>query len=312
MNINHTPLLKNGTFLVLIAGFSWGLLGVFVRGLTRLGLSTTDIAALRALGAMLCLCGFAATACREVFKIRIRDIWCLAGCGILSVTLFNFCYFSAINLTTVNIAVVLLYTSPAFVMLMSRVFFREKLSFGKILSLISVIIGCVLISGVLGSGSNFLSLKVLLLGFGSAFFYALYTIFGRFAQNRSYNGIAIVLWTFIFAGCAGGVVIDWQNTMQAVRTGGGTFWWLLAGLVLVSTILPYWTYTAGLKKLSPSLAAIFATIEPVVGTLTGLMLFDEKLTSGAFFGMFFIIGAVLFTRENKPKLNKVEKKITNR
>ena len=47
----------------------------------------------------------------------------------------------------------------------------------------------------------------------------------------------------------------------------------MIGLVLVSTILPYVTYTEGLKYISPSSAAIIVAIEPVVGTLVGTFFF---------------------------------------
>ena len=284
---------KSGILLVLTAGFSWGVLGVFVRGLTGFGLSPSDISSLRALGAALLLAGVSLTLCREAFRMKLRDLWCVAGCGLLSVTLFNICYFYTISRTTVNIAVVLLYTSPAFVMLMSVLFFKEKLTFRKILSLFAVLTGCVLVSGVIFS-NNAISCRVMLTGLGAGFFYALYTIFSRFAQIRSYSGMTITLWAFLFAGSAGVFMLDWQNTLQVVVSGGVKFWGLAAGLVLISTLLPYWSYTAGLKKLTPSLAAIFATVEPVVGTLIGIMLFNEKLTWTALAGMLIIIGAVFF------------------
>lgn len=294
--MNNISARKTGILLVLTAGCSWGVMGIFVRQLVKAGLTPVDIAALRAVGTLLVLGTSLALADREAFKVRFRDLWCMAGCGILSITCFNICYFSAIRYTTVNIAVVLLYTSPAFVMLMAAVCFKEKLTFRKIAVLLMVMLGCVLVSGVFSNGGS-LSPKVLLLGIGSGFCYALYTIFGRYAQNKGYKGAAITLWTFIFAGGAGFFILDWHKIWQIAGSGGWQFWILLTGLVLVVTVLPYCTYTAGLKRLTPSTSAIVATVEPLVGTLTGILCFHEPLTLSAVSGMILIIGAVLFCRE---------------
>lgn len=285
-----------GIFFVLIAGICWGSMGLFVRNLISVGFRPVDIAALRALGAALILGSSFALFCREAFKLKLRDVWCMAGCGIVSIIFFNICYFSAIKYTTVNTAVVLLYTSPAFVMVMSVICFKEKLSLRKILALLSVIAGCVFVSGVFSSG-GVLSPKVLLMGVGAAFFYALFTIFSRYAQIRNYSNAAITLWTFIFAGCAGTFILDWENTLHIARNGNWQLWSLLAGLVLIVTILPYYAYTAGLKRLAPSTAAIAATIEPAVGTAVGCVCFQENMTLSAGVGMFLIIGAVFICRE---------------
>ena len=92
-------------------------------------------------------------------------------------------------------------------------------------------------------------------------------------------------------------MLDWQNAIRIAETGNWQLWTLLAGLILIVTILPYYAYTAGLKRLTPSTSAIAATIEPAVGTLVGILFFHEKMTCSAGIGMLLIIGAVLLCRE---------------
>lgn len=287
---------RTGLLLVLTAGISWGALGIFVRHLMSLGLPAADVAALRSLGAAQVMSAFFFLTRRETFRVRLRDLWCLAGCGILSITCFNVCYFAALRLTTVNIAVTLLYTSPAFVMLMSVLFFREKLTLRKTAALAAVLLGTALTGGVFSS-SGPLDAQVLFWGLGSGFCYALYTIFGRCAQTRGYGSAAITLWTFLFSGTAGLFILNWGSALRCVRSGGGAFWAGLAGLVLVSTILPYGAYTAGLKRLTPSTSAITAAVEPLVGTVLGVLVFHESLTLSAAAGMALILGAVFLCRD---------------
>ena len=296
MEISNRQNRKYGIFLVLTAGISWGILGIFVRMLVSCGLTPVDICAMRSSGTALIIAVISLIFFRETYRIKLRDLWCMAGCGILSITVFNICYFAAIRHTTMNIAVVLLYPSPAFVMLMSRFCFKEKFSLLKILSLISVLAGCVLVSGAFSSGGR-LSPRILLLGLGAGFCYALYTIFGRFAQQKGYGSIAIILWTFIFAGSAGVFMLDWSNVCRAALNSSGQFMIAVTALILLTTILPYWSYTAGLKRLTPSSSAIAATVEPLVSTLIGVVLYGEILTAGAVAGMVLILGAVLLCRK---------------
>ena len=46
---------------------------------------------------------------------------------------------------------------------------------------------------------------------------------------------------------------------------------------LVSCVLPYTLYTLGLKYIASSTASIIATVEPVVATVVGAVIFSEPL-----------------------------------
>lgn len=280
-----------GVLLVLAAGVSWGVISLSIRALTRLGMSSLDITAVRSLATALILMIALGLASRSCFHVRIKDLWCLAGCGLASITLFNVCYFATMQRTTVGVAVILLYTSPIFVTLMSCLFFRERFTWRKGLALVMVMVGCVLVSGVLQeAGSAPLSLPVLCLGLGAGFSYALYSIFGRFAQERGYSSVTITLWSFMFAGAAALFMLDWETTWPLISNG--RIIWPLLGLVVISTIIPYIAYTAGLKLLPPSTAAIVAAVEPVVATLVGILMFQETLSWSGGTGMVLIMAAM--------------------
>ena len=115
-----------GTLLVLAAGTSWGVISIFIRALGKAGLAPLDISACRSVCTGLVLLVSMSAFDRKAFRVKLKDIWCMAGAGIVSITLFNTLYFATMQMTTVNIAVVLLYTSPVFVTVMSCLFFREQ------------------------------------------------------------------------------------------------------------------------------------------------------------------------------------------
>ena len=90
---------------------------------------------------------------RHGFRVRLRDFWCFFGSGVCSLLFFTVCYFRAIELTSLAVAAILLYTAPSFVMLMSLPLFGERFTGRKLAALAMSFAGCCLVSG-LGSGET--------------------------------------------------------------------------------------------------------------------------------------------------------------
>ena len=276
---------------VLASGCLWGSMGVFVRHLNAAGLSAMQIVEIRSIiTAVLTLAGTALIR-PQLLRIRLRDLWCFAGTGLCSVLFFNFCYFRAMEYMSLSAAAVLLYTTPVFVMLLSALLFREKLSWRKAGACALAVGGCVLVSGVAGGQTDW-SVAGLLLGLGAGFGYALYSIFSRFAINRGYTAVTITVYTFLFAALGGIPLTDFGPVAQTLRTDGAAavgFWLLYA---VLTTVLPYLLYTYGLHGVENSAASVIASIEPVVATLLGLMFFAEWPTPAAVAGMGLVLAAV--------------------
>lgn len=98
-------------------------------------------------------------------------------------------------MTSLSVAAVLLYTAPAFVMVLSYLLFHEKFTVRKSIALVLTFVGCVFVTGIIGS-SQTLSGKGILIGIGAGFGYALYSIFGRFALKKGYDSFTISFYTF--------------------------------------------------------------------------------------------------------------------
>ncbi|PMC38381.1 hypothetical protein CJ195_07895 [Bacillus sp. UMB0899] len=83
----------------------------------------------------------------------------------------------------------------------SRVLFKERFTFRKVLSLITTFMGCILVIGLIPFTKESVTIYGLLVGLGSGFFYALYSIFGKFALAK-YSTVTVTTYTFIFAAIA--------------------------------------------------------------------------------------------------------------
>ena len=266
---------KLAVILVLIAGSLWGCIGIFVRHYTALGLSSMQSVALRLTLAAVMFSVFILIYDRRLFKIRLRDLWCFLGTGVISLSIFSFFYFKSIELSSLSVAAVLLYTAPAFVMLFSLIFFRERLTVPKVISLVLAVLGCAMTTGVIG-GQLTVTLAGFLFGLGSGICYALYSIFSRFALDRGYRSFTINLYTFLFAAVASLVTIDVHPVVAVMTASAGECFYALL-FALVSCVLPYVTYTLGLKYIASSTASIIATVEPIVATVIGAVIFAEPI-----------------------------------
>ena len=283
---------KLAPVFVLAAGTLWGLMGIFVRKLGTYGFSSLQIACLRILfGAALFLM-ITGIFRRELLKIRFRDVGLFLGMGLLSLLLFTVCYFTTIHLASLSVAAILLYTSPIWVMLLSAVCFREKITGRKLLCAAMAFGGCVLVSGI-GSAAS-LSPVVIVTGLMSAVGYGLYSIFGTFAL-RKYQPLTVTTYAFLFGAAGAAILCKPAEIVTVIASALNP-----AGLVLflivtafVTAVLPYLLYTVGLSHMRASAAAIMASIEPVVATAAGALVFGEGLTIPAFAGIALVLGAIV-------------------
>lgn len=294
------------TLLIILAGMLWGSMGLFVRRLNSVGLASMQIVQLRALAACIVLLILLLVRDRRSLMIRIKDIWCFLGTGICSILFFNFCYFTAIEIASLSMAAVLLYTSPIWVMVFSRFLFGEKFTARKILALAMTFIGCALVTGIADAG-GMASPVGILAGLGAGLGYALYSIFGRYALERGYSSLTITFYTFLIAFVGSLFLTDIREVLP-VAFGNGEVSLVSVGLGIFCTVLPFLFYTIGLAGVDNGKASIYASVEPVTATVLGVLVYSETMTAGSLIGVVLVIAAlVLCSRSSDPRAAKKEK-----
>lgn len=298
---------------VIMAGACWGIIGIFSKSLLGIGFSPIQIVFLRFGISAVLVWLYILIFDRKKIKIRLRDIWMFFGTGIFSLTMFSTLYFTTIQRTTLSLAAVLLYTAPCFVMIMSAIFFREKIGRRKITALLLALLGCVCTTGLLeaalsGEALGSATLTGVLTGIGAGFGYALYSIFGTLALKK-YDTVTVTAYTFLVTAlallpfCFGKELFALFQSKETLAS--------VIGITLISTLLPYLLYTQGLKFTQPGKASVLAFSEPFVATLTGLLAFREKLTIGGAAGMLLIfISIVMLNTKERTKTEDNSNQIT--
>lgn len=281
---------KLSILFVLIAAALWGSTGIFVRALTGYGMTSMQIITGKAIVGLIAVILYLLIKDPSLFRIHPKDLGWFAANGILSIFFFNLCYTKTIQLSGMAVAAILLYTSPIFVLLLSIVIFKEKLTFVKGISLVLAFTGCALVSGI-GTQNAAISTSAFLLGICSGFGYALYSIFSRILVKK-YHSLTIVLYTLSFTTLAAVCLTDITKIFaiyQEHPAAAGVH--ILVGIC--TNAVPYILYTYALMNIEASKASMLASVELVVAAILGFLVFHETLSITALIGIACIIIMVL-------------------
>ena len=278
---------------VLAAGILWGLIGIFNRALTAAGLTAGSIVLVRNMGGLILLGLLFLLTDRSVFKIQWKHLPIFFGTGVVSVLLFTLCYFSCQQMCSLAVAAALLYTSPAFVVVLSAILWKDKITGRKLFALLAAFLGCTFVTG-LWSGNLTVTVWGAVLGVASGFFYGLYSIFGRYGLTH-YPPFTVTFYTFAFAGLSSMAMLR-PSELAACFGGNPAMIWVALGLVVISTVGPYLLYTKGLAGLDSGKAAILASVEPVVAALVGVLAFHEPMNITVILGLACILISVYILR----------------
>ena len=275
---------------------AWSMLGIFINGLYASGFVPMQVVSVRATMAALILAVSLAFLKPDLLRIKLRDLWMFVGMGLFSIIISNYASFSAFKEVGISVGIILLYTSPVFVTLMAALIFKESLTKRKLLALVLALIGCALVSGIgqLGSVGK-VNLYGLLLGLLSAFGYALYSILGIYAIRAKYHPLTITVYTFISAAVCGWLLTDQATVFRLVVSAKIVF--MILGISVLCSILPYFLYAKGLESVEASKASILVCVEPAMAIVFGVTLFNEPFTFSVGMGVSAILGAILLLNE---------------
>jgi drug/metabolite transporter, DME family len=274
-----------GYAFIVAAAVLWGMIGPFSRLAFQEGIAPMEVAFWRALLAWILFGGHAII--RREVRLYPKDIPYILVFGVCGVSLFYFTYQMAVKQGGAALAAVLLYTAPAWVIILSRIFLKESITPTKILALVLTLIGISAISmgQDAGQGSNPISVSAIVFGLTSGFCYSLYYIFGKYFTGRysSYNLFLYVL----PIGALG--LLPWVTFTPKTPT----CWLALMSLVIISTYGANSCYYLGLKYLDAGRASITATIEPVVAAVVAYFWWSEVITVQSYMGGAVILCAVI-------------------
>jgi len=179
---------KISVLMILIAGLSWGSSCLFVDTFTSMGFSSIQCTSIRLIFSLPFFHLILLSSGVKNYKLSFKSLIIFICSGFFSVLAMCACYYFAIANTSAAVAAVLLDTAPVFVMIMSAIFFKEKITLKKAIVLIITVIGTALASGIVGGIKG--SVIGVAIGLLSGFTYALYSILTPFALKEKNSPMA--------------------------------------------------------------------------------------------------------------------------
>lgn len=272
----------------------WGCVGIFVNGLAAHGLSSIQIAWLRMLGAAVVMTAWIARQSPPTLRLqRWADLRFFLLTGAVSIAVFQWSYVTAIRTLGVSAAVVLLYTSPGFVVLLSHVFFREPITRAKIACLVAMSAGVVAVTGGFGGRSLEAGIGGIAIGLTAGLTFSLYSVVGKRALLR-YGAQTVTVYTFAIAAIALTPAAVMRVAPVSWLSPGVVGWGI--GIVVLPTVAAYMFYTFGLKGVESGRAAIVGSIEVLVATLVGIVVFAEPAGLQQLIGTGLVLSAAVGIR----------------
>lgn len=267
---------KRGYTLILIAGVFWGCIGPGLQFLSNLGLDPMQASFFLQLFAFIGIIPIVLIQCGvKALKIDIRILPILIVVGILSEALFDIFYTYAVNSIGVAVSGVLLYTSPLFVMIASRILFKENITKNKLIAFAINLVGCFLtISG--GSLTDMsLNTRGILFGILAAICYGAMTVADKYTAGSAEP--AVITFYMLLSGCITLSLIAKVWTFPAEIMVPKNF---IAGAVVgvLSTMIPYLFFAKGLAcDIEASKAPVYASVEIIVSAILGVVMFHETV-----------------------------------
>jgi drug/metabolite transporter (DMT)-like permease len=194
-------------------------------------------------------------------------------------------YFLALKMASAGLVALLLYIYPALVTALSAIFLKEHLTRVKIVALFLALSGTALTLRISGGGS----LMGILLGIAAAVDYAIYILLGsRIVHRSGPMGSTTVIITST-AGVYAGIVAIHGVTYPATSTG----WIAIIAIALISTVLAFVTFFAGLKRIGPTSTSTLSTFEPIVAVVLAAIVLGETISPIQILGGILILAAVV-------------------
>lgn len=287
---------KSAFFYIVLASVLWGTSGLFAHYLRPFGFTSVQMTLMRGIVSMIIMVGFVLIKDRKLLLAPKKELLLLLGSG---ASLFGTAtaYYASMEASSVSTAVVLMYTAPVFVLIYSVLFLGEKLSFIKGGAVAVMLVGCALVSGIVG-GMEF-SLWGIIFGMLSGISYSAYNIFTKILTMHKVPAVTVTSYNFVIMTVLGLITAKPLNMIECAAAAPTVTVPLMVGIGICTCILPYLFYTLGLKEIPAGTASSLGIIEPLSATIFSVCFLGEALTLPLIIGMILICGAVITLAKQK-------------
>lgn len=275
---------------IIVAGLMWGSSCLFIHALSPLGFSAGQMVSARGVVSFVAMALYALLFNRKSFRIKLSDLPLFCGMGVLLFATAYF-YYLGVQRTSPSTAAVLMYMAPVYVLIFSVIFFHERFTPAKGISIFVMLVGCALVSGVVG-GLAF-DLVGMLFSFLSGVAYAAYSLLAKFLAQKKTSTVSLSIYSYLSMAIVSLFFAKPVEMADLIAKEPAKSIPLLVGIGLVTFVIPYFLYTVSFRRLPAGTVSALAVVEPLAATLYSIFFLGERLTVASGIGVFLILGAIV-------------------
>lgn len=304
-----------GLVLAIGAAFSFGMSGAWARGLIDAGWTPGAAVTVRVWVAALVLLVPTILALRGRWRMLRRNAGMVAAYGLLAVAATQLCYFQAVAVMDVGIALLIEYTAPVAVLLWLWMRRGERPTRRSVLGAAIAFVGLVLMLDIVtGAQVNAVGVLWALGAMGGA---AAYFVLSAQADTGlppiALAGAGLLLGAIglSVAAVVGVLPFTWTTADIAYRFGTVPWFVPVLAIGLVATALAYLLGIASTRMLGSRLASFVALAEVVAALLFGWLLLGQLPDVLQAVGGVLVLAGVVVVKLGEPRVTTPDPMYTN-
>jgi drug/metabolite transporter (DMT)-like permease len=226
---------------------------------------------------------------RQLFRIKRNLIPLLLLLGFSGIFAYNFFFFKGLKTIPASRGALLVALNPIFVMLMSAIIYKEKITARKLAGIIISLTGVVIVISR-GRVTDLLSSLEIgdLFMLGCPLTWAMYTLAGKPVLKHS-----TPLQASAWASLSGWLMLLIFSFSEPFPVNVPFNVWLaMVYLGIVGTVIAFVWYYDGIKAIGPMRTSIFTNLVPVFAVLLSVLILKEQVSWFTWLGGALVISGV--------------------
>lgn len=295
-----------GIVLAITGACMWGIMGIFVRGLSAVGYSSYDIAFLRCILAGVAFFIVKAVTNPKVLKIDFKGIVICLFYGVCAYVMGFVCYGISVERIPVAVATVLMFMSPIWVAILGVLVFHEKLTKQTVITILICIFGAALVANVFSSSDGSMDVIGIVAGILNGFGVALQIMIPRYFA-KEYERDTLLVYGFLGAALGLFFVTDFQTIVISLKSSEIVSVLInIIGLGILCTMVANVAVVKATEYISTTTCSILSSLEVVVGAIVGILIFHESMNVLQVIGVIVVVCASLGPTVFKPRKKSTE------
>ena len=236
-----------------------------------------------------------------VIKSHIQSFWkAMLLLGFIGFYLASYLDFSGLQYIPAGLERAILFLNPTMVVIISALYFKKEISRLQAIAIVLSYIGIVIafLSNTQFDTHSNIPLGSMLV-FSSAFFYALFLI-GSEIYLLKIGTVAFTCYTMILAFAFIMIHYLFTNSLYPLSQFQAKTYWIAFMMSIISTIIPSFLFSEGIKHIGASNGSIIGGIGPISTIILAHFILGESIGSWQIIGTFLVIlGVVIISYSAK-------------